>query len=162
VRNRSWPVKAHVVVRRRRRNKLGRQRGIYLLCPTVTDQERRVRTKKEQVDHMKREMRRCPIKKTRHRHRRMTRHEGLHDHSHSDETHNLELHRLPLKLDRANFEVDSNSADVAFGVGIIRKTQEQARLFEEMKTVIIAEFATRANSPGEKEPDGPSQHQSRQ
>lgn len=43
-------------------------------------------------------------------------------------TYNLQLDRLAFELDSANLEVDANCGDVAFCVGIICKTEEEARL----------------------------------
>ncbi len=43
-------------------------------------------------------------------------------------THNLEFDRLSLKLNSANLEIDANCGDVTFCVGIVRETEEEARL----------------------------------
>ena len=43
-------------------------------------------------------------------------------------THNLEFDRLSLELNSANLEIDADCRDVTFCVGIIRKTEEEARL----------------------------------
>ena len=43
-------------------------------------------------------------------------------------TYNLELHGLALKLNGPNLEVDTNSTDVALGVGVVRKPEEQTGL----------------------------------
>jgi hypothetical protein len=43
-------------------------------------------------------------------------------------TYNLEFDRLALELNSANLEVDANCGDVAFCIGIICKTEEEAGL----------------------------------
>ena len=40
-------------------------------------------------------------------------------------THNLELHRLALELDRPDLEVDANGAQVAVRERILRESQKQ-------------------------------------
>jgi len=40
----------------------------------------------------------------------------------------LQLDRLAVELDGADFKVDTNRADVALGVGVVREAQQQARL----------------------------------
>lgn len=45
-------------------------------------------------------------------------------------THNLEFHGLSIKFNGPNLEVHTNRANVALGVGIVRKTQEETRLVE--------------------------------
>ena len=42
-----------------------------------------------------------------------------------ESTHNLQLHRLPLQLNRPDLEVDPNSAQVAVRERILREPQEQ-------------------------------------
>lgn len=44
------------------------------------------------------------------------------------ETHDLELHGLAFKLNRANLEVNTDGANVALRVRIIGETEEKARL----------------------------------
>ena len=51
-----------------------------------------------------------------------------HESNQAKNTHNLELHGLALKLDGPNLEVHTNCANVALSVGVIRETEEQARL----------------------------------
>ena len=46
----------------------------------------------------------------------------------SRRTHNLELDRLSLELNSTNLEIDADCRDVTFCVGIVRKTEEEARL----------------------------------
>ena len=41
------------------------------------------------------------------------------------DTHDLQLHRLPLQLDCPNFEVDANGAQVAIRERVLGKPQEQ-------------------------------------
>ena len=43
-------------------------------------------------------------------------------------THNLELDRLSLELNGTNLEINADCRDVTFCVGIVRKTEEEARL----------------------------------
>ena len=43
-------------------------------------------------------------------------------------THDLELYGLALELNGPDLEVDANGGDVALGIGIIGKTEQQARL----------------------------------
>jgi hypothetical protein len=43
-------------------------------------------------------------------------------------THNLEFDRLSLELNSTNLEINADCRDVTFCVGIIRKTEEEARL----------------------------------
>ena len=43
-------------------------------------------------------------------------------------TDNLEFHRLSLQLNSADLEINTNSADVALRVGIVRETQKQTGL----------------------------------
>src|SRR6266404_238975 len=43
-------------------------------------------------------------------------------------TYNLEFDRLPLELNSADLEIDANCGDVTFCVGIVRETEEKARL----------------------------------
>lgn len=40
-------------------------------------------------------------------------------------TYDLKFHSLALEFDSADLEVDSNCADIAFGVGIICKTKQE-------------------------------------
>merc|ERR1719326_1363726 len=57
---------------------------------------------------------------------------------------NLQLDRLALQLDRADFEVDADGGDVALRVGVIGKAQQEARLADarvadehELENVIV-------------------------
>lgn len=50
-------------------------------------------------------------------------------------TYDLQLHSLPLQLNRSNLEIDSNGADVALGVCIVCKPEEQARLSRKLSAV---------------------------
>lgn len=43
-------------------------------------------------------------------------------------TYNLEFDRLALELNGANLKVDTNSGDIALGVGVVCKPQKQATL----------------------------------
>ena len=43
-------------------------------------------------------------------------------------TDNLEFHGLAVQLDSPNLEVNANSTDVALGVGVVRKPEEQTGL----------------------------------
>ena len=43
-------------------------------------------------------------------------------------TNDLELHSLPFQLNGAYLEVDSNSANIALRIGVVREPQKQARL----------------------------------
>ena len=43
-------------------------------------------------------------------------------------THNLEFDRLSLELNSTNLEINADCRDVTFCVGIVRKTEEEARL----------------------------------
>jgi hypothetical protein len=43
-------------------------------------------------------------------------------------THNLEFDRLSLELNSTNLKIDADGRDVAFCVGIVRETEEEARL----------------------------------
>ena len=44
---------------------------------------------------------------------------------HWESTHDLQLHRLPLQLNRPDLEVDPNSAQVTVRERILREPQEQ-------------------------------------
>lgn len=44
------------------------------------------------------------------------------------ETDDLELHSLAFQLNGANLEVNSNGANITLCIGVVRKSQKQARL----------------------------------
>lgn len=43
-------------------------------------------------------------------------------------THDLQLDSLALQLDGPDLEINSNGADVGFGVGVVREPEEETRL----------------------------------
>lgn len=65
-------------------------------------------------------------------------------HSKKGRTHNLQLDRLPFQLNGADLEVDTNSTDVALGVGVVSETQQQAGLGERQR---IQGITRRKNAP---------------
>ena len=44
------------------------------------------------------------------------------------DAYNLQLHGLPLELDRPNLKVNANSRDIALGVCVVCEPEEEARL----------------------------------
>lgn len=60
-------------------------------------------------------------------------------------TYDLQLDGLAFQLDGSDFEIDTNGRNVAFGVGVISETQQQARFTnariadkEELEQVVAA------------------------
>lgn len=49
-------------------------------------------------------------------------------------THNLQLHSLALQLNGSNLEVDTDSANVALGVRVVRETQQETGLGKAPRT----------------------------
>ena len=45
-----------------------------------------------------------------------------------ERTHNLKFDRLAFEFNSANLEIDANCGDIAFCVGIVCKTEEEAGL----------------------------------
>ena len=50
-----------------------------------------------------------------------------------ERTHNLKFDRLAFELNSANLEIDANCGDIAFCVGIVCKTEEEAGLEERIR-----------------------------